>query len=240
MNPSDYVVAGYFLALPEQRHEGFNDPDLIPPEVFSASCHATTLPSDAWIEWCGASEEERRAAAVDRGVAIERIPAIVRWTTDHFDGDVRFANLCATRDAVARLRAVVGPADPRLAEIGLALPQSELERFLRVASPAQRPGFAPVGRSGAATGVAEGVPPAAGGVVLGHEPITCEGGGLSCSWLCTASEKGVHEALGIRTNANGLIESVDDAVRACAWIDEDISRGEPGPWFPWLLIRYDR
>jgi hypothetical protein len=227
---SDYVVAGYFLALPEKRHEGFNDPELIPPEVFSASSHASRLPNVEYLARSGASDADRLESAREYGFSPDRIPALVKWTTERADGETLGVDLCATRAGVVEVRAAIGPASPSLAEVGLALPRREVERFL---------GLWGATLFGEAAGLARDESPAPGGLVLGHEPLSCCGGPPSCSWICTASEKGVYAALGIRPNAHGLIDSLDDALRACAWIDEDTSHGEPGPWFPWLLIRYD-
>ena len=241
MDLADHVVAGYFLALPTKRHEGFNDPSLIPPEVFTASgCMGSPIPD----EWCDPHDVPawpagmREEAAAEKGIAAERVAAILEWTGAHLGRDL-FHHLCATREVVTDLRRVIGPADPGLAEIGIALPRALAPRLLGEA-PTPPPAGSRVARAwypALPAGIARGEPPAPGGVALGYEPIT-GADEPGCTWLCGACEKGVHDALGIRTNVHGLIDSVDDAIRACAWIDEDTSRGEPGPGFPWLLIRY--
>lgn len=242
MNLSDYVAAGYFLTLPTQRLEGFNDPDLIPPELVSASNHAARLPDDWCVSWVTQSDQVRAEDAAKLGIAPERVPAIVRWTTERLGSEVLFPYLCATREVLGRLRAVVGSCDSRLVEVGMALPRGEVEAYLRLTTPLPTsPGYAPRGTPGETVGISRGIPPAAGGVFLGHEPLTSVVASPSCSWLCNAAEIDVRDALGIRTNAMGLIESAEDARRACDWMnDENAFHGEPGPWFPWLLIRYDR
>ena len=45
-------------------------------------------------------------------------------------------------------------------------------------------------------------------------------------------------ALGIRPNAHGLIETYEDALRVDAWMQEHPEKAEPGPYYPWLIARY--
>jgi hypothetical protein len=62
-------------------------------------------------------------------------------------------------------------------------------------------------------------------------------GGLSCSWLCNGIDRDADDKLGIKTNASGLIERLDEADRVVQYIRED-GHAEPGLWLPWLLVRY--
>jgi hypothetical protein len=80
-------------------------------------------------------------------------------------------------------------------------------------------------------------PLAAGGTVLGFEPLVANGG-LACSWLCNGLDRDAEEKLGIQTNAHGLIDSMADAARVVRYIRED-GHAEPGLWLPWLLVQYD-
>jgi hypothetical protein len=78
-----------------------------------------------------------------------------------------------------------------------------------------------------------------GGDPLGFDTVLY-GYNLECSWLCTATERAVFETLGIRPNAHGLIERLDDAMRIHAWLDAHPEEGEPGPYYPWAVVRYRR
>jgi hypothetical protein len=80
-------------------------------------------------------------------------------------------------------------------------------------------------------------PLAAGGTVLGFEPLVANGG-LACSWLCNGLARDAAEKLGVQTNPHGLIENLEDAARVVTYIRKD-GHAEPGLWLPWLLVPYD-
>jgi hypothetical protein len=51
----------------------------------------------------------------------------------------------------------------------------------------------------------------------------------------------MHELYGIHPNQYGLIDSHEDAEKVSEWINEDRighSRGEPDPYYPWLIVQY--
>jgi hypothetical protein len=241
---SDHVVAGYYLARPGPRQEAMTDAAERPPSVASASSCLGLFAPDTWcLEWAsGETEASRGEQATALGIDPGRVPALVRWFTERVDRDgAFFPNLLATLEHAREFRELARPEREDVRTYALALPRSEVDRFLADSTPdPSPPGFAPIAEPGAATGIRRGRAPQASGVPLGYEPLTSDVGcGPSCSWACTASQAGVREELGITANAHGLIDSAADAIRVCRWFDEGQGRAEPGPWFPWLLVRYD-
>lgn len=80
-----------------------------------------------------------------------------------------------------------------------------------------------------------------GGQSIGFEVVSFEGGDLSNSWLCSGLEKDMHDLFGIRPNAFGLIDTLEDAIKVYTWIKEDEMKGtraEPEPYDVWLLLNY--
>jgi hypothetical protein len=243
----DPVVAGYFLARPAARIDEQNDASLVPARIVSASpCLAGPFLPEAWcLSWAVGTDETRAEAAEEVGIPADRVPEIVEWFTAQVASSrAFFPGLLATVEQARELRGLARSRRSDLAVLAMALPRVEVPRLLAAsAPPVSPPGFAPTARPGVAEAVERGQALAPGGVALGHEPLTSCPGWCppSCSWLCTGSERGVADALGIRPNELGLLSSAEDAIRVCRWLDEDVSpaRAEPGPWFPWLLVRYD-
>ena len=48
----------------------------------------------------------------------------------------------------------------------------------------------------------------------------------------------MNELFGIRPNPYGLIDTYEDAKKVADWIAEDKHRGEPLPYYPWLIVQY--
>lgn len=244
MSESDVLIAGYFVTRPSERYEGLSDPDLVPPRLLSASgCLGHLLPDP----WCYGWTADPLApatfeAAADWGIPPERVPLLIELVGSSQSASFPFAS-CRTLDAARRLLEVMGSSATDLCLIGIALPRRCVEAFHEASEPPpQEPGYAPMGRNSFSTILMEGQPPADGGEVLGYEPVEYYPGtgNLGCSWICSHLPREVCDALGIRTNGNGLLSDVDDACRAAAHISALAGEGqaEPGPWFPWQLIRY--
>ena len=71
--------------------------------------------------------------------------------------------------------------------------------------------------------------------VIGFEVVNVDVGAIGHSWLCNGLENHCADVLGIRPAANGLLASLDDAIRCRDEIDREEVGAEPGPWYPLLL-----
>lgn len=245
MNPSEVVVAGYFVARPSARYEGLSDPDLVPTLLLSASdCFGRLLPQS----WCyGWTSDPLSAAtyeaAAEWGIAAERVPRVIELIGSADSQHAYPFCTCRTLDAARGLFEVMGSRADDLCIIGVALPRRDVAAFCEAARPPpQQPGFSPVSTGPWREILAEGRSPAEGGEVLGFEPVEYYPGtsNLGCSWMCGHMVRSVCDALGVRTNRHGLLEDVEDASRAAAHISALAAEGkaEPGPWFPWQIVRY--
>ena len=240
----DYVVAGYFLTRPIERSEGQNDPALVPQRIVTAAPwpNESLLPDSWCVRWSNCSPQERERAAAAWGIEPMRVEALVDWVTAGIGSRIHVSSLCVTLDD---LRALVGLAEPHTeaAALGMALPKQDVVRYLANTEPPDSPpGVAPRGRTEFAEGLSRGVPPDPSGRALGHEILgLCEVPWASNrdSWLAFGLERPALEELGVATNEHGMIESLADARRVAAWIDASPPDCTPGPWFSWLLIRYD-
>ena len=76
---------------------------------------------------------------------------------------------------------------------------------------------------------------AAGGHVLGFEPLGYEGTHFH-SWLCNDVPDDAHNRFGIRPNDQGFINEFEDAVRVVEYMKE--TGAEPAIWEPWLVVQY--
>ena len=79
------------------------------------------------------------------------------------------------------------------------------------------------------------------GNILGFEILSYEYSNLGCSWLCSGIDKDMFEQFNIRPNQFGLINSYKEAKQVYEWIAEDElqgTRGEPYPYYPWLIVQY--
>src|SRR5262249_35642859 len=82
------------------------------------------------------------------------------------------------------------------------------------------------------------LPLAPGGEVLGYELLGREDGGDFHSWLCNDLEPVLHELMGLRVNAHGLIDDPDTAAMAARALMEPEVGAERVPWLPALLVAY--
>jgi hypothetical protein len=76
------------------------------------------------------------------------------------------------------------------------------------------------------------------GRLLGFELLNLEDGLVLHTWLCNKLETHCANALGIRPNAAGCIETLEDAQRCREEISREEVGAEPGPWLPFALVEY--
>lgn len=236
---TDEIAAGYLLVHPAPR-PAWTEATLLPPEIVSASpCFCPQFPGPAAIDWVREDDAKRTAALAKLGLAEERHDEARRWATEHFGTTFGWPSTFYTlSDALEARRRFFGEASP-LHVIGLGLPRAHLAAFLEAATPPPpKPGFAPTGPSGVLETVQRGEALATGGVRLGYELLALDHGLLDHSWLCNGLEVHCAEALGIRPNAHGFIERLEDAERCAKDVVRDEVGAEPGLWLPWRVVEY--
>jgi hypothetical protein len=190
------------------------------------------------VYW-GWEPEKHRAAALAFGIAENRLADLVAWERGH---GISHPNVFHSLDDA---RAFVGEFLPWRDDVmilGVGLPASLADECFRDHEQTSHDA-----RTGVTSKASWGLPHVLslrrplpdGGERLGFDTVLY-GYNLECSWLCTGTERTVFETLGIRPNAYGLIEGLDDAMRVHAWLEAHPDEGEPGPYYPWAVVRYPR
>jgi hypothetical protein len=233
---SDACVAyGYSILVPRQRPDWARKE--LPERIVSQSnCLKTDLTDvwlDAWREREGDMETVYREAHDHFALDRKAVDTLCLWYQTNPDVDMHaFRTVSAAEEVVRGLL----PHRSDVVIVGVGLPRKYVNELFAGDT------TGPV--DGAPAGISELVldalrrdqPLAPGGVALGFEPIVLNGT-LSCSWLCNGIDRDADDNLGIKTNASGLIEGLEEADRVVQYIRDD-GHAEPGLWLPWLLVRY--
>ncbi len=233
---SDFISAGYLVTREVDRPAYFSA-DLLPARIISASsCIASFVPDTWCIEWTQDAQDKRIKGAAAFGLPIQALEKVTAWATPRFGKSIRWPNVMVDLETAMDLVRCFLTTVPGVKVIELALHRSMTDGFCHKAEPpAQIPGFAPVGRKGIHEVILEGKSLSQAGVVLGFEPLVFDHG-LSHSWLCNNLDAVLAQALGIKPNRYGLLESIDEARRGVEYIARDDVGAEPGLWLPWLII----
>lgn len=244
MNPPDVVLAAYQVARSKPRFPDYPDPEFVPERVLSAgACCGAQLPASWCYGWSADPLSARTyEAAATWGIHPERVPDLIALVGGGAEGPYPFC-ACRTLRAARRLRQAMGSTARDACVIGIGLPRRAVPAFREAATPAPpQPGFAPNGPNSMSEILRDDRAPEPGGEVLGFEliqytPGTCA---LGASWVCCVAVGTVCRALGLRTNRHGMLDGADDACLAAAELDRiaELGGAEPGPWFPWQIVRY--
>jgi hypothetical protein len=237
---SDFISAG-FLVTREIDRPSYVSAELLPARIVSASgCIAPFVPDTWCIEWTQDTQESRIEDAGAFGLESQDLKEIIEWVTPRFDKSIRWPNVIIDLETAEKLvcRFLSNLPDVKVLELCLHL--NMVQEFCQEAEPPpQQPGFAPNGRQGVHEVILEEKLPTQNGYILGFEPLVFDYS-LSCSWLCNSLDTHVEEALGIKPNQHGLIDSFDEAVKSVEYISRDDVGAEPGLWLPWLVIDHTK
>jgi len=235
----EILAAGFLLSRPLTRPEWFTG-ELLPDRMLSASpCICPQFPGEYAISWCSAEPGDRASGFDEIGIPSELRDEALEWATRSFEVLFGWPGVFFTLEAAQAAHSRFF-AQGDVAVLGLGLPGRYREEFLIEATPPPpKAGFAPTGESGWLKVIRAGKSLPAGGTPLGFELLSAESGLLGHSWLCNGLERIFAERYGVRPNAAGFIESLEDAVLSSAAIETDDLGAEPGPWFPWLIVRYE-
>lgn len=234
MSDAPPITAGFFVTKASAR-DAERSPDLLPAMLTSLSpCIAPSYQ----VSWAW-DVDKNGNEAVAFGIAEPRLPELQEWERSH---GISFPNVF---HSLGDARGFVDAFLPDAADVvivGAALPAELVDDFL--ADEAQVIFDATTGTEreacfGVNLVLSERKPLPPGGERLGFDMVLY-GYNLECSWLCTGTERAVAAALGVRPNAHGLIEGEADARRVHEWMAQHPEETEPGPYYPWLLVRYPR
>lgn len=228
-----YFFGGYLLTQRVPRPESMSA-ELLPGQLLTASACIADFVPDVWsLDWTNVTDEERQRAATALGLAPATLRALVRHVSAGFNEDkFGWPNVVKSTEALTSLLDRL-PKSRQWVALGLGLHRNHAAEFLEENAPPNGQGMG---------GVYEillrrrFLP--AGGTILGFEPLGFEYGGQPHSWLCNGLEKECFQALGIRPNPNGFLESEDEAERATAHISKDDTGAEPVQWLPWMILDY--
>jgi|GEM_PF-2961235 len=228
LSATGHVCVGY-LVIKRETLPGLSGLGVLPAEIVSISgCLCDHLPSLTVMEDPDAVSQ---SFCLPRGVAA-LVSALVLGSVR--EGAMAYPPVCRTRPLAERLLAMV--SSRCAAElIGFGLQRSDAARYMCWCERRwqQRPSLADL--------LSERRAFTAGDITLGFEPATVSGTGeVGCSWLCSDAPSQFLDRTGVKPNRWGLISRHSDARRCCDMLDSGEIRGEPGPWFPWLLCRYSR
>lgn len=222
------------------RRDSFFSADLVPEVIVSASaCLCRQFPGPYAIDWSSVPEDTRAKNLGEFGIDPAHQSAARRWVTDGFDEFLGWPGTFYSLRPAMEARVTLIPPAVDVRVLGLGLPETELDAFLRYAAPAPAAnGYAPQGETGSFV-MAQRRERLAAGRTLGFELLNVEVGQLGHTWLCNKLETHCAHTLGIRPNADGFIGTFEDAQRCCEEISRDEVGAEPGPWLPFALVEYE-
>jgi hypothetical protein len=236
----DLVALGYLMVRP-MRRDSFFSAELVPELIVSASaCLCHQFPGDYAVDWCSVTDEERTRKLGEFGIDPTQQAAARKWATENFDDLFGWPGTFYSLRAAIEARTTLIPAATDVRVLGIGLPETKLDDFLRYAAPPPpTEGYSPQGETGSFTMAKRRERLVAGGRVLGFEMLNLEFGHASHTWLCNQLETHCANVLGIRPNADGFIGTFEDAQRCCDEISHDEVGSEPGPWLPFALVEYE-
>jgi hypothetical protein len=236
-NPGDYVAAGYYLSRPTGI---FDWTGTRIRRITLARDHTERryFPGSWTLSWCSDTREERIEEAAAFGIDPRDLDGVISWADENFESAFGAWNAFFTIEAA---RAAARTFLRSVADVelwGAGLHRSLVSAFCaESAPPPPRPGSAPLGASGVHLAVCRhSAPLVDGGTVLGHEIMLTEDGSFQSVESVHGSEGELLDDAGVLPNADGLIDSLDDAL-ACSRL---LSPWEGHTaWVPWLIVRYD-
>ena len=237
---NDYVAAGYFLS----KHVGPQDCTGIElRRVTMSGEHSSRkfFPESWALSWCSATEREIDAALAAFGIPEDDLERVMDWADDNFDKTFGAFNVFfGLVEARFAANSVINHATG-LDLWGLGLHRSYLKDYCEASGPPPtEPGFAPTGATGIHLMTCRRTQALAhGGEILGFE-VLLDRYGLVSPESRHHDEQELFRALDITPNAHGLIDSFDQALRLCTYLDSHIAK-EPNQilgWMPWLIVRY--
>ena len=239
----DYLSGGYYLA--RLREAGVERPvsPRLPRRYISASTGLCDFFTDSWV-WDNAGPmdgagnfvkgirgfEERLTRAARFGITAERLPDVIRWGQLRCGRDFGFPRGFYRLVDARRAADWISLPPEAFVTFGIGLHRSLSEKFLQAMTKHEDCTTALCVRDGLELN-GEGVP-------LGHELLNVECGHPCHSWICGGAEDDFVERKQLTLNQHGYIDNFETALECTQVIESGEIPGEPGPWFPWLIVHY--
>jgi hypothetical protein len=226
MDLSEYLHGGYYITKLVSRPEWVSL--LMPESLLTLSdCLTEVAPGEWTLDWYNYSLQEREEEASKFGIQRERVPELVEFVSAETKG--HFHNAFPSAEvAVEFHRRFVRAPDALV--IGIGLHKTLVSSFKDQLDKDPNRGLGLLER------LEQQVSIARGDAVLGFELL-----GYSAikfhSWICNSLPEAVDKALAIRPATNGLLATLEDAVRANEYITQP-KNAEPAIWEPWLVVQY--
>ncbi|BDG05721.1 hypothetical protein [Anaeromyxobacter oryzae] len=240
-NLQGYVAAGYFVS----RWTGAHDcTGTKLRRVSMAHDHSQRrfFPETWALSWCNEARERRIGEAAMFGIAEAELDQVMSWADAAFGSVFGAWDLFFDLDdARAAARSFLrNAADLELWGVGLH--QTLVSTFCQKSAPsAPKAGHEPLPTALHRAICMRPSPLVGGGIPLGHEVLVAS---VGCTFNSPESlhiDEGelLRDASVVR-NADGLIDSLDDALACCRLLEPAASdaRGESELWLPWLIARY--
>jgi hypothetical protein len=228
---SEYYSGGYLLIRAAESEWETLRNDVRFPNKFISLSDCLSYKLDISWGWTPGN----RQAALDFGIPETKLDEFVRWCGAEHEPDLAMWNMFYSTAAARRFiqRFLQDTRDLYLIGIGL---HREITLF------DWRTGINDEKAYGIGQRLEQHLAIEEGGTPLGYEIASYDYyGSLSHSWLCGGLQNDMSKLFGIIPNQYGFIPSYAEARQVYDWIEEDDMqghRGEPEPYYPWLLIAY--
>jgi hypothetical protein len=171
------------------------------------------------------------------------LDGVIAWADRNFDAVFGAWSVFFELDGARAAAASLLPNAENLDLWGLGVHRMLLRGFCTATKPpAPQPGFAPVGAGGIHVAACQrSAPLASGGTALGHEILVPDAGCiLNSPQSRHLDEPEMLRGAGVVANGMGLIDSLDDALSCCRYLDSHATETEHHitGWMPLLIVRY--
>lgn len=227
-NIIEYISGGYLIVKPPPRPKDF--PELLPQSLITvSSCFADTAP-DLWaVDWDNYSAEDVAEETAKFGIPAHLGAELVRWVSAQMKTTGEHPNAFLSLEMAREFwRRFVNNEEILL--VGIGLHTSLLPSLYGQLEKDVNRGYGLLER------IERKEPLAAGGIVLGYEPLGYEATKFH-SWLCHAGGEDGRTLFGVRPNENGLIPDLDGGIQTTEYLAR--TGAEPAIWAPWLLVKYE-
>lgn len=218
----DYVAGGYFITKYADR-KNWMSADLLPPKLLSVSVLITTLAPTTYPLIDAASDSYELY-----GVSPDMIPDLKKWWTEQNQKEIGWQHTFYALDFARQfVKRFVTKTDD-VAILGVAVHQKYASLVLE--------GYDPKTACGVEEVVARSLSPVPGNV-LGFDILSYEYCRFD-SWIMPSYPQVIFEALHIRPNQYGFINTLEEADQCDKFMTASDDMALHGWWMPWLMIRY--
>lgn len=223
-----HIIAGYLIIEPELLPKWKTEHRLPEKLITATDCICSTHPGEWGLSWA-ASPDDVENVRKKLGITESEISTIQSEVQSMFDkGEYGLPNVFSTLDAAQKFRGThLQKIETHI--VRLALPDSWVTECISEMDPGGdliKPGYQ--------LNLRKNEVDREDGKILGYE-VLCWDVGAFHSFICNGLEKDYEEKLGIKLNQNGLINDLEDAVRATEYTNRGDVGAEPGYWAPFRL-----